>query len=238
MNTNMTLTCEICEQDTDCRIGYSNRRIQPLSFVCPHCGSLMYITLDISNAPSSDFKFRSCHKSKNQPQKIFNGTNPFVDLHLDFPVRFGEYVMGNTPFLMALRELEDLTDSEREVVFQKLAFHTERLNQLNHFHDKADKIKAIIRLYNGNNKQLFKKRVGKFLQQDQGASLKPKDINASLYLFLSFVFLPFVKFGEVTSLVKESTQLITNLPTKPLNDFVENLVSSNFLSTLQNKRIA
>ncbi|MCO6426510.1 hypothetical protein [Nitrosomonas communis] len=140
--------------------------------------------------------------------------------------------MGFTPFIMAVNYLHDSTDSESDA-FSKMAFHSERLEQLNYFHDKADEIKAIIRLYNGNNKQLFKKRVGEFLQQDQGLSLKPQDINASLYLFLNFVFLPFVHFGEVKSLVKEYTQLIMNLPKKPLDDFVENLISSNFLSTLQ-----
>lgn len=78
MNTNITLTCEVCEQDTDCRIGYSNRTIQPLSFACPHCGSLLKITLDISHAPKSNFRYKSCHPSENQPTKPFDGTNPFV----------------------------------------------------------------------------------------------------------------------------------------------------------------
>lgn len=51
MNTCMTITCETCEKDIDCRIGYSNRRIQPLAFSCPLCDSPLGITLDTSHAP-------------------------------------------------------------------------------------------------------------------------------------------------------------------------------------------
>jgi transcription elongation factor Elf1 len=116
MNTNMSLTCEVCEQDTDCRIGYSNRKIQPLSFACPHCGSLMQITLDISNAPTSKFDFKSCHPSIKQSHGPFDGRNPFVDLHLDFPVRFGKYVMGFTPFMMAMQDLNDPSDSDPNAI--------------------------------------------------------------------------------------------------------------------------
>ncbi len=233
MNTNLTFKCVVCEQDTDCRIGYSNRRVQPLSFACPHCGSLMQITLDITNAPSSDFEYKGCHPSKNQPKGLFDGTNPFVDLHLDFPVSFGKYVMGNTPFLMAMKELRDPDDSEVDLSFQKLQFHNQRLEQLNYFHDREDEIKMIIKLYSGKNKQLFKKRVGDFIKKDQGDSLKPEDVNACLYQFVSFVFLPFIHFGEVKEIVNHFTNLTMSLPKEPFNEFMESLISSGFLATLQ-----
>lgn len=233
MNTNMTLTCNVCEQDTDCRIGYSNRRIQPLSFACPHCGSLMQVTLDISNAPASGFQFKSCDPSTQQSGGPFNGKNPFVDLHLDFPVRFGKYVMGNTPFMMAMQDLHDPTATDPNAAVHKLEFHSQRLNQLNHFHNQSDQIKTIIRLYSGKNKQLFKKRVGDFLNNDQGTSLKPQDVNASLYQFVSFVFLPFIHFGVVKQVVHGFTDLTMRLHGKAFSDFVGSLISSGFLSTLQ-----
>jgi hypothetical protein len=229
----MTLTCKICEQDTDCRIGYSNRKIQPLSFACPHCSSLMQVTLDISHAPSSSFQFKGCKASTNQTRHLFNRTNPFVDLHLDFPVRFGEYIMGFTPFMAAMQDLNNPTDIDPNAPIHKMQFHAERLNQLNYFHDRADEVKAIIRLYSGKNKQLFKKRVGDFLKRDQGTSLKPEDINASLYQFISFVFLPFVHFGEIKEMVSGFTDLTIRLHGQPLSDFVEHLISSGFLETLQ-----
>lgn len=164
---------------------------------------------------------------------MFEGKNPFVDLHLDFPVRFGKYVMGNTPFMMAMQDLEDATDTDPNAELNKIHFHSDRLNQLNHFHNQSDQIKTIIRLYSGNNKQLFKKRVGDFLENDQGASLKPQDINASLYQFISFVFLPFIHFAEVKQVVKGFTELMKKLHGQAFSDFVGNLVSSGFLSTLQ-----
>ena len=86
-----------------------------------------------------------------------------------------------------------------------MQFHNERLNQLNYFHDRADEVRTIIRLYGGKNKQLFKKRVSEFLGQDLGDSLKPQDVNATLYQFLTFVFLPFVHFGEVSASSQEAS---------------------------------
>ncbi|HCE69532.1 MAG: hypothetical protein A2X82_01625 [Geobacteraceae bacterium GWC2_55_20] len=233
MNTNLSITCEVCEQDTDCRIGYSNRKIQPLSFACPHCGSLMQVTLDIANAPASDFQFKSCYPSRNQPKEPFDGKNPFVNLHLDLPVRFGKYIAGLTPFIVAMQDLNDPADIDPEAAIRKIEFHKQRLEQLNHFSSKADKIKTIIGLYTGSDKLLFKKQVGDFLQKDQGTSLKPEDVNASLYQFVSFVFLPFVHFNDVQEVVNGFTNLTTRLHGKPFSDFVENIVSSGFLKALQ-----
>lgn len=164
MNTNMTLTCKVCDQDTDCRMGYSNRDLQPLSFACPHCASLMRITMDTSKPPQTGFEFEGCRPSEDQQRIFTDDKNPFVDLHLDFPVRFGKYVMGNTPYMMARQELTDTSESPEEA-HAKMHFHNQRLNQLNHFHDRADEIKTIIRLYSGNNKQLFKKHVSDFHQR-------------------------------------------------------------------------
>ncbi len=233
MNTNLTFTCDVCEQDTDCRIGYSNRIIQPLSFACPHCSSIIQITLDTKDAPASEFEFKGCKPSKIQSKGPFDGTNPFVDLHLDFPVRFGKYVMGNTPYMMAMKELMDSDDGEPSLASKKMDFHNLRLDQLNYFHDREHEIKTIIRLYSGKNKQLFRKRVGDFIRENQGDSLLPQDVNASLYQFVSFVFLPFIHFGEVKEVVNHFTHLTMSLPEDPFNKFMENIVSTGFLNTLQ-----
>ena len=231
MNSNITLACKVCEQETDCRIGYSNRDHQPLSFACPSCASLMLITMDTSNPPQTGFQFKGCEPSKDQRGLFTDDKNPFVDLHLDFPVRFGKYVMGLTPYMMAVQELEDTSESP-EVAHEKLAFHNQRLNQLNYFYDRADEIKTIIRLYGGKNKQLFKKRVSDFLRKDLGPSLKPQDIDAALFQFLTFVFLPFVHFGEVRSLVEGFTEMTMRLAGKPLTDFVRSIIDSDFLGAL------
>jgi len=232
MNSNMTLTCKVCEGETDCRIGYSNRDYQPLSFACPRCASLMRITMDTSNPPQTGFQFEGCEQSEDQRGLFTDDKYPFVDLHLDFPVRFGKYVMGHTPYMMAVQELEETSEST-EVAQAKMAFHNQRLNQLNYFYGRADEIKTIIGLYSGKNKQLFKKRVSNFLNKDLGPSLKPQDINAALYQFLTFMFLPFVHFGEVRTLVEGFTEMTIKLAGKPLNDFVRNIIDTGFLGTLQ-----
>jgi len=232
MNTCMALTCDICDKDTDARIGYSNRLIQPLRFACPHCGSAMEVTLDTSDAPRSNFSYSGCKPSDTQSGGSFTGENPFVDLHLDFPVRFGDYVMGLSPFMMASMDL-GVGETDGMARFVKMQFHNDRLNQLNHFHDQADRIKSIIRLYGGANKQLFRKRVGEFLGQDQEPSVKPQDVNASLYSFISWVFLPFVKFGEVSTAIEQFAVLTTRHQGAALSAFVEKIVTNGFLANLQ-----
>lgn len=188
--------------------------------------------MDISNPPDTAFQFQGCEPSK-EPSRIFtDNKNPFVDLHLDFPVRFGEYVMGHTPYLMAVKDLEGSSDSPQEAVF-KLRLHSERLSQLNYFHSLADEIKVIINLYLGKNKQLFKRRVASFLKKDLGPSLKPQDVNAALYQFLTFIFLPFVNFNEVKYVVEGFTGVLYNLEGQPLDDFIRHISSAEYLSVLQ-----
>lgn len=193
----------------------------------------MEVILNIKNAPASDFRFISCYPSRKEREGPFDGSNPFVDLHLDFPVRFGDYVMGHTPFLVAMERLNDPSDSDPDKTLHKLNFHNQRLEQLNHFHDHSDQIKKIIGLYMGKNKQLFKKRVGEFLAEDQGNSVEPQDLNASLYRFISFVFLPFVRHGEVNHIVNGFTGLTIKLHSPEFSDFIGKLISSGFLGALQ-----
>lgn len=232
MNSNMTLVCKVCAGETDCRIGYSNRVHQPISFACPHCSSMMSITMDTSNAPQTKFEFKGCVPIEG-PQRLFSDNkNPFVDLHLDFPVRFGKYKMGNTPYMLAIQELERVTDTAEEVR-AKMDLHNKRLDQLNHFYNRIDEIKIIIRLYSGKNKSLFKKRVSDFLNKDLGPSLLPQDINAALYQFLTYIYLPFINIAEVRSLVDWITKITMNLAGKPLDDFVRNIIDTGFLNTLQ-----
>src|ERR1035437_2678551 len=103
MNYNMTLTCNTCERDIDCRVGMSNREIQPLSFACPHCTALINITVEIGKG----FQFLGAQKIDGKQYGLFDGRNPFVDLHLDFPVWFNDYIPGMTPFLVAMEKIKN-----------------------------------------------------------------------------------------------------------------------------------
>lgn len=232
MNTCMTITCSTCEQDTDCRIGYSNRLIQPLQFSCPHCHSSIEVTLDTSNAPQSGFSFNGCHPSKNQPDGPFDGANPFVDLHLDFPVMFGAYVPGLTPWFASLNQLDEVT-GDRNKSLQLSMFHSARLNILNELYPKAEELKRIINLYHGANKQLFQKRAAEFLGEEQEKSILQQDLNATLYRVIAKAFFPFVVHEHGKEISEELPKLLYELDREQLDSFIEDIFSSGFLTSLQ-----
>lgn len=232
MNSNMTITCSTCEQDTDCRIGYSNRLIQPLQFSCPHCHSPLEITLDTSNAPQSNFSFNGCNPSNNQPGGPFDGTNPFVDLHLDFPVKFGPYVLGLTPWFASLNQLDEVT-GDRNKSLQLSMFHSSRLNILNELYPKAEELKRIINLYHGANKQLFQKRASEFLDEEQEQSILQQDLNATLYRVIAKAFFPFVVFEHGKEISEELPKLLFGLGRDQLDSFIEDIFNSGFLISLQ-----
>lgn len=233
MNTCITMTCATCEQDFDCRIGYSNRRIQPLAFSCPHCGSQLGITLDISRAPMSGFEYDGCNPSKDQPAGPFDGHNPFLDLHLDFPVRSGKYQIGMTPFFMAMHDLQAAADGDQEKVLAMFHSHNLHLNALNSLAEHASDIKRLINLYHGRNKQLFQKRASTFLGKPEVKSLLPQDLNATLYSVIAKAFFPFTVFAHGKEISEKMPNLMQELNQEKLGEFADDLDASNFLTNLQ-----
>lgn len=232
MNTCMTITCSTCEQDVDCRIGYSNRLIQPLQFSCPHCHSSLEVTLDTSNAPQSKFSFNGCNPANNPRKSPFDGTNPFVDLHLDFPVKFGTYVMGLTPWFASLNQLDEVT-GDRNKSHQLEMFHSRRLDILNELYPKSEELKRVINLYHGANKQLFLKRAAEFLGEKQEQSLLQQDLNATLYRVIAKAFLPFIVFEHVKEISEELPKFLFGLDREQLDSFIKDIFSSGFLTSLQ-----
>ncbi|MBF6057008.1 hypothetical protein H8792_001510 [Thiomicrorhabdus sp. HH1] len=229
----MTVTCDTCEQDIDCRIGYSNRRLQPLAFSCPHCDSQIGITLDTSNAPSSKFSFDGCKPADAQPSGAFDGRNPFIDLHLDFPVRSGGYQIGHTPFMMAMEDITVASGGNSKKAHSMLQFLNVHLNALNEMTEKAGEIKRLINLYNGKNKQLFQQRAASFLGKQEEKSLLPQDINATLYSVVSIAFFPFTVFAHSKEISEKMPQLMGSIDREKLGEFIDHLDASGFLSTLQ-----
>ena len=233
MNTCMTITCSTCEQDTDCRIGYSNRLIQPIQFPCPCCHSQMEIVLDTSDAPRSKFAFKGCEQSKQQANGPFAGINPFVDLHLDFPVKFREYVPGDTAWFASLAQVEEAAGGDREKAFEMSRFHAARLHSLNQLYPRAEEIKRIINLYHGNNKQLFQRRASDFLKEDQENSLLPQDLNATLYRVIAKAFFPFVLHEQGREISEELPNILYSFNRASLDSFAHEIFGSGFLDTLQ-----
>ncbi|MDE1516087.1 hypothetical protein PUN32_13945 [Vibrio sp. dsl-7] len=171
MNFNQRFECTTCECLVDCRIGMSNRDFQPIRFCCPSCGEAIYIEIGkgvkVKGAKAIQF------------DGPFTNEYPFVDLHLDFPVTFGKYQMGHTPFLKAIGRIGH----------ENFAIHNARLNGLNFLHSKTQELERVLRLYS-KNVNLF----GRLCEKEFGETLKsekPQDVNLALYCVIAKVFAPF-----------------------------------------------
>ncbi len=233
MNHNFTLTCTTCKKDTDLRLGMSNRDIQPFGLACPYCSALIRIT--ITNGVGCDIE--GAEQRRERQYGRFDGRNAFVDMHLDFPVYFGPYIMGNTPFMMAIQMLQDSAKEKNLGEPTELyEFHRSRLDQLNFFHEKSEKIRTIIQLYHGPDKKLFKDQVAQFLGTDETESLLPQDVNATLYKFISFVFLPFLDHQKVAKFVVELGPFVMQLAQtmgSSFDEFIDQLNETKFLINIQ-----
>src|SRR5579872_7189703 len=119
MNINFTVRCDSCGENTNCRIGMSARREQPLRFACQDCGS----PIDIAIGPKTGGINGATKVAGVEP---FDDKTNFVDLHLDFPVSFEKYVMGRTPFMRAVGR----------VGFEAMQLHSARLRELDTEHAK------------------------------------------------------------------------------------------------------
>lgn len=233
MNHNLTLTCNTCTNDIDFRLGMSNRDIQPFSVACPHCSALINLTFTQVEGLELD----GAKQLPDRQYGIFDGRNPFVDMHLDFPVYFGPYVMGATPFFMAIQMLQkSAKEMKLENPMELYQFHNDRLNQLNYFREKSEKIRTIIRLYHGADKKLFKDQVGEFLNTKENNSLLPQDVNATLYKFISFVFLPFLNHHSITEFIDGLVPFVMSLAQGTdgnFDKFIDRLSETKFLYNIQ-----
>lgn len=230
MNINMTLLCDVCDSQIDCRFGMSNREVQPLSFACPVCKSIICVTFGGS---SGGIVGASEYLSEQRGR--FDGSNPFVDLHLDFPVWFGEYVAGNTPFMIASQKIRE-SCGDYVQARELMAYHNFRLNRLNALHDKQIDIRNVIKLYRGSNKKLFLKKASQLLGADMGRSLAPEDINAALYMVLTNIYTPFVHFDEAADLSKFFCDFVVGMANNrnpSFNFFINHLKETGFLHSLQ-----
>jgi hypothetical protein len=110
----------------------------------------------------------------------FDNTNPFVDLHLDFPVYMGEYQMGNTPFMRAVSQVNP----------EEYQLHNLRLNMLNAGVENAPFFGNCLKFYR-------KEKVKPFIncaENKFGITTKselPQDLNATLYSVIATVMAPF-----------------------------------------------
>jgi len=219
MNINITIECETCGDPTNCRIGLSNREVQPLQFNCQTCGSSIEITL--RKHAGGSFVGAKQIKDRNPFEEKAN----FVDLHLDFPVSFEKYVTGMTPFMRAsLRVGPEL-----------MMLHQQRLEFLNHEHPNFRFFSLIIKLYINEKWTPFKETLRRRFNVDV-ASNEPQDINAALYQLISHVMIPFAYPNQDREAVDLFTRTINRLGREhktATKSFMKDMLDTAFLKNLQ-----
>ena len=217
MNVNLTVECSTCGEKTNCRIGMSNRKVQPFRFNCQDCGSPIDMTF---GAESTDI-VGAKHIKGFEP---FDAETNFVDLHLDFPVSFEPYVMGETPFMRALDRIGRV----------EMGLHCARLNALN---DEADKFRhfgVLLKLYAKGKIIPFRRNCATIFDIPTRSD-KPEDLNATLYLLIAKVMMPFAYPGQNEDSVQlfQNVLFETGIKRQAIDAFVEEVITTGFLKNLQ-----
>jgi hypothetical protein len=217
MNINLAVVCHTCGGRTNCRVGVSSQPEVPLHFNCPHCGAAIQICLE-----GSSRGVEGAEQLKGRSH--FDEDTPFVDLHLDFPVLAGKYVMGMTPFMRA-----------RELIGDKnLLFHTGRLSRLAKAHSQAALFRTLLKLYEKGKVTPFRTN----LEREFGIKLrsdKPEDLNSALFDLLAIVMHPFElpEMGRaVVDLYLSTLEALGKSNRAALDAFVDQIVDNDFLDNL------
>ncbi|MDP2582415.1 hypothetical protein Q8W37_20950 [Shimia thalassica] len=219
MNFNLTLECTSCDEVIDCRVGMSNRKKQPLRFACPGCSA----PIDIDMAYGGGMHFRGAHRVHGK--QPFDNSNPFVDLHLDFPVYMGEYQMGNTPFIRAASQIQP----------EEYQLHNVRLNMLNEGVDNASFFGNCLKFYRNEKVKPFincaEKRFGITTKSEL-----PQDLNATLYSVIAKAMAPFTTPHHESETVNQYMEIIFALAKdqRPAIDaFIAEVHDTGFAKALQ-----
>ena len=218
LNINITLKCHSCGDPTNCRIGMSNRPVQPLRFACQTCAQ----TIDLVIRPTSADIEGADQIETIQP---FDPETNFVDLHLDFPVTFEKYVMGETPFMRAAQRIGH----------DEMQLHAQRLRYLDERHDDQRVFETVLKHYVRDKKTPFK-LVAKKRFDIEVISEKPEDYNAALYNLLTVMMWPFALPGaneDAVDLFLTTLGPIHKDSRPALRRFVEEILTTRFLTKLQ-----
>jgi hypothetical protein len=152
---------------------------------------------------------------------------------LDFPVKFGKYVPGDTPWLASISQIKEAADGDETKAFEMSQFHAGRLHALNQLYPRAEELKRLINLYHGKNKQLFQRRAAEFLEEDQKQSLLPQDMNATLYRVIAKSIFPFVVYEHGREISEKLPRMLFSFDRAALDSFIDEIFSTGFIDALQ-----
>ncbi|WP_245883939.1 hypothetical protein [Vibrio albus] len=209
----------------DCRIGFSNRDVQPFQFACPECGEQITFTLGLDNLEGAT--------EIKEFEGPFTGENPFVDLHLDFPVSFDSYKQGETAFMRVVSSIGQ--DS-----FYHLSSRLDLLNRLGEHHRS---LKRLISQYKRGNIKGFEKVIKGLDDLDfiKLKSHKNEDVVAALYSATSVISSPLTIYEHNKELSEEMPKLLFKLYNEHydnLNEFFDSLLNTGFLKTVHHDTIS
>jgi hypothetical protein len=158
-------------------------------------------------------------------KQSFDNSNPFVDLHLDFPVYMGEYQRGNTPFMRAVCQIHP----------EEYKLHSVRLNMLNLGVDTPPFFRNCLRFYRNDKVKPFIECAEKKFSVATKSEL-PQDLNATLYNVIARVMAPFSLPGQERQTVDQYMKIIFDLAKnqKPAIDaFIAEVHDTGFVKALQ-----
>ncbi|HCE1826253.1 TPA: hypothetical protein NJ265_000793 [Vibrio parahaemolyticus] len=225
MNICTRYQCDTCDTLIDCRIGMSNRQVQPFQFACPECNEQITFTLGLDDLEGAteikDF------------EGLFSGENPFIDLHLDFPVSFGNYEQGNTAFMRVIHSIGQ--DSYRHLFT--------RLDLLNRLSGHHRNLRRLISQYKRGDIKAFEKVVKSLtdLEFVKLKSHKQEDVIAALYSATSIMSSPLTVHEHNTELSKGMPKLLFTLYSEHndnLNAFFDSILKTGFLKTVHHDCIS
>ncbi|MGL4094370.1 hypothetical protein [Agrobacterium cavarae] len=156
---------------------------------------------------------------------MFEPEIDFVDLHLDFPVVFGTYVPGHTPFMRAA-ERAGTGNAE---------FHRARLGIINEQYKKYPQVAELISKYAKGYYGPFSDYAWKRFKV-KVKTQRMEDINAALYGVVSEYVLPFTLPDDSRDVVAKFTTLLVDLmknKREAMAAFMQELYDTGFLENLQ-----
>ncbi|WP_041634834.1 hypothetical protein [Magnetospirillum gryphiswaldense] len=196
----------------------SNRAEQPLRFCCPDCGQPIDIVIGGKHAGVSG-------ASEIEAMGPFDDGTNFVDLHLDFPVHFGKYVMGDTPFMRAVSRIGA----------ENIHLHNARLQRLDATYTTFGFFETLLKLYVRERWVPFKNAIERRFDGTV-VSDKMQDRNAALYDVIAVTMWPFAKPGQALEDIEQYMKVqlhLANTQKLSFGAFIDEILDTGFLKNMQ-----
>lgn len=155
----------------------------------------------------------------------FDEKTNFVDLHLDFPVAFGKYVMGRTPFMQAYSRIG----------YEAMKLHGGRLSRLEEQAPKVRVFTVLLKLFRNEKWTPFKTNCLRNFGTEV-ISDRPEDRAAAVYRIIADMMMPFAFPGQDEEASDHNALIMKELAgTQPgaLRAFMADIIGSRFLKNLQ-----